>query len=68
MPKQDVILMEVLPDGTCKMTTDKISAANHGIAANLIAGICRRLGGLVTYTKRGLHGHQHQHTDHHHEH
>jgi len=73
MGKMDEIQIEVLADGTIKVTTDPISPANHMNADQLINFLHRLTGGEQTKTKRtdvhrhGEHSHSHSH-DHGHEH
>ena len=54
----DVIEVEVLPDGSVKFLTDKISPANHRNAEEFMAAIARMLGGKTERTRR-RHGHVH---------
>jgi hypothetical protein len=62
--KQDEIDIEILPDGTVKTTTPKISAANHSSAHSFMHSITDLLGGAKTAKKRtGMtHAHEHEHT------
>jgi hypothetical protein len=64
MPNDDVLDLEILPDGTIRVTTPKISAANHKSADEFLALLAKECGGPVTRTKRAY-GHVHQH-DHEH--
>ena len=69
--KNDTIEMEILADGTVKITTDPISGANHVGAEALVKEIGRLAGGDMTRARRHNHKHQHNHThehDHQHEH
>lgn len=60
----DKIEIEILPDGTLKMTTDKISAPNHGNFEALIRDIITMAGGTSTSKQR--HGTvSHTHTNQH---
>lgn len=61
--EQDQIEIEILADGTIKITTDQISPANHLSADNLLREIERLAGGQTTKTKN-RHGHQlvHEHS------
>lgn len=54
----DKIEVEILDDGSLKITTGKISAANHGGAEILIRELIKSAGGEAT---REHHGHSHQH-------
>ena len=64
MASDDVLNIEVLPNGDLKVTTDKISAANHKSADEFIAFLARECGGAVDKQKN-RHGHashaQHEH-------
>lgn len=56
----DTINIEILEDGTMKMSTDKISAANHGGAEMLIREMVKAAGGKETrIRKAGAHYHEH---------
>ena len=44
---QDTIEIEILPDGTIKTSTDKISGANHNSAATFIKEVARLAGGTT---------------------
>lgn len=60
MQKKDKIEIEILPDGTLKMTTDKISAPNHGKFEMLIREIVAMAGGAYTSKQRpGTTSHTH---------
>jgi hypothetical protein len=61
MKPDDQIEVEVLPDGTIKCTTNKISAANHSSAEGFMAFLARLTGGETTITKRSAHTHTHAH-------
>ncbi len=65
MPKDDTIQIEILPDGTIKCTTDKISAANHLSADKFMDFLARLMGGETTITRRtkSVHVHAHEHTE-----
>ncbi len=56
---EDKIEVEILPDGTIKVTTDPISQPNHVGADRLLALFGELAGGAVTITKRAKHGHTH---------
>lgn len=55
------ISIEILPDGTVKSTTPKISAANHQSAHEFFRTLQRTTGGPQTASKRNkaLEGHTH---------
>ena len=60
--KEDIIEIEVLEDGTIKVTTDQISPANHMSADQFLKQIEQLAGGEITKQKnRKAHGHVHQH-------
>lgn len=59
--KEDVIDIEVLSDGTVKVTTPKISSANHMSADQLLGEVARTMGGETKITKRSAHTHTHAH-------
>lgn len=54
---QDTITVDILPDGSIKVTTDPISAPNHGAAEVLVRMIAEGAGGTTTRTKRSQHHH-----------
>lgn len=58
--KTDQITIEVLADGTLKVTTDKVSAANHVNAEKFIREMFSKAGGEVEIK------HKHGKTIHHH--
>lgn len=61
MPKIDKIEIEILADGSLKMSTDKISAAAHGEAESLLRAIIEMAGGKVeTKSKPGHAMHAHK--------
>ena len=60
MTGQDDIQFEILDDGTIKVTTDKVSDANHVSADKLLRMVAELAGGEVKRTKRA-HGHGHHH-------
>lgn len=57
----DEINIEILSDGTIKVSTSKVSAANHMNADKFLQEMQRLLGGTTTKEKIG-HAHHHQHT------
>jgi hypothetical protein len=60
----DEIIIEVLDDGSIKVTTDKVGPANHMSADKLLSFIDELAGGAVQRQKRqGTH--THAHTQHH---
>jgi len=67
MPK-DVIRCEILPDGTIKSTTDKISPANHSTAEKFFTSLRSKLGGAMQRMTRGAGHHHHEHGQQTHEH
>ena len=57
MDKMTIIILE---DGSLKIETDKISAANHGGAEMLIREMVKAAGGAETkIRKAGAHYHEH---------
>lgn len=60
----DTIKIEVLKDGTIKVTTDPISPANHMNAEALLTNIARLAGG-DTQRERRPDAHTHSHHHHH---
>lgn len=52
----DKFTLEILPDGSFKVTTDKVSDANHINAENFIKEMFRHAGGEVEIRHR--HGRQ----------
>lgn len=56
----DKIEVEVLDDGSLKISTDRISAANHGSAEILIRELISSAGGEASRVRKG-HGHTHSH-------
>jgi len=63
--KTDEIIFEILEDGTIKMSTNKISAANHLSAGQLLEQVQRLAGGPTTRESKRT-GSLHTHIDHHH--
>jgi hypothetical protein len=63
--KNDNIQIEVLDDGTIKVTTDPISGANHANAEGFLNFMARMAGGETTRSKRTDKPVTHTHTDHH---
>jgi hypothetical protein len=62
----DQMQVEILADGTLKVTTDKISMANHLNAEKFLRFADELMGGTVKITKRvgmsvGLHNALHDH-------
>ncbi len=51
--KSDNIQIEVLVDGTIRMTTDPISGANHSNAEAFLRNIATMAGGKSTTVHRG---------------
>lgn len=61
----DEMKITVLPDGSLKIETGRVSAANHMSAEGFIREASRLLGGKVE--RKAKHGHTHSH-DHNHDH
>lgn len=67
----DTIQIEILEDGTIKITTDPVSAANHQTAEQFLKDIATLAGGPSTRarrTDRAHHHHHHHAHDHAHDH
>lgn len=78
--KEDRIEIEILADGSFKITTDKVSMPNHTNAEGLLRAICSGAGGVVKRVRRFLmgqslkqaldahaaDGHTHEDGEHHH--
>lgn len=61
--QEDQIEVEVLADGTIKISADKISAANHMNAEQLLRNVQELTGGKVTRKRKGVgHGQATQHS------
>jgi len=61
----DEITIEILEDGTLRITTDKIGDVNHINAESLLKFIKERMGGKVDIQKRKEeHYHVHNHIKH----
>ena len=58
----DIINIEVLDDGTLKVTTDQISGANHRNADELLKLVDQLMGGETQKARRKE---THSHTTHH---
>ena len=56
----DSMDIEILPDGSVKVTTSKISGPNHMNAEALLRDMGKELGGKTTRTRR-KEGHTHTH-------
>lgn len=59
--KSDDIQIEILDDGTVKITTDPISAANHVNADAFLAALGKMLGGATEVKSRGKTVNAHSH-------
>ncbi len=57
----DTLKIEILDDGTIKVTSDVVSAANHASADKFVTFLARLAGGATTITKRSKHTHSHAH-------
>lgn len=67
MEKQDEIALEILDNGTIRVSTDQISPANHLSADQFLKLLSELAGGGITKTKnRKSHipTHQHDHAHH----
>ncbi len=65
---KDKIEIEILPDGTIKLSTDKVSDANHTNAENLLKAISELAGGSTDIKLKNMHGHHHHKGGVHHTH
>jgi len=65
----DQIEIEILPDGTIKTSTDRVSMPNHATAEAFLRDMARLAGGQVkrerkqgvVHTYAHHHGHEHHH-------
>ena len=65
----DTMTVQILADGTMKVTTDKVSMANHLTAEKFLKFAAELLGGkTIRKRKRGMVGHVHSHGGHVHKH
>jgi aromatic ring-opening dioxygenase LigB subunit len=67
----DAMQVEILADGTMKVTTSKVSMANHLNAEKFLAFASELMGGVTKRVRRAgmLHSHDHDHGhDHSHSH
>lgn len=65
----DEMNLEILEDGSLKIETSKISAANHGNATILVQQIMKNSGGKSKVERRSSHSHHHhKHGEEHHHH
>ena len=65
MSGNDSIAIEILPDGTIKVTSDQISGPNHQNAEQFLRFMAELAGGETTRTRRKdvhhqAHSHSHQ--------
>lgn len=60
----DSMKVEILKDGTMKVTTDKVSMANHLSAEKFLRFAGELMGGIVKSVRRTgmLHSHEHGHS------
>jgi hypothetical protein len=63
----DIVEIEILEDGTIKISTDKVSMANHTNAEGFLREIVSAAGGEVKRTKKAQ-GQMHDHDGHFHSH
>jgi hypothetical protein len=64
----DKIQVTILPDGTIKMETNKISGPNHLSAEKFVKAVNELAGGETTATRKVGAMHQHVHNEHTHTH
>jgi hypothetical protein len=65
----DKMEVEILADGTLKISIDPVSTANHGNAETMLREMFKAMGGTVeTKHRHGkkMHSHTHKHTHHQH--
>jgi hypothetical protein len=65
----DTIKIAILKDGSIRVSTDEVSAPNHGNAEQLLELIAKKAGGPTKIEQKGGHAHSHNHLhegDHHH--
>jgi hypothetical protein len=66
----DKMMITILEDGTIKIETDKVSAANHVNAEAFVREAAKLAGGATTIKGKhahlglGAHEHEHEHEDH----
>jgi len=61
----DKMMVEILADGSVKVTTDKISAANHMNADTFLKDVINQMGGSVSRTRTSpMHVHVHDKVEH----
>lgn len=58
----DIMEIEVLETGVLKITTNKVSMANHTNAEGLIRELVKGAGGQSNRVRKGLATHTHSHT------
>jgi hypothetical protein len=61
MAQEPEVMVEILEDGTIKIVTSKVSAANHLKAEKLLKDVTALSGGEVSKAKRKGVGHSHTH-------
>ena len=62
MNTPDSMDIEILPDGSLKVSIDPVSAANHGSAEKMLLAMLKGLGGEMKTTHRhGGRAHTHKH-------
>lgn len=69
MPGNDVMEVTVLSDGSLKIETDAVSAANHTSAEAFLREVTRMMGAPATRTHKRVgaaHIHAHGHEEHSH--
>jgi len=57
----DKMVIEIMPDGTIKTTTDEVSPANHDNAEGFLRAMSQLAGGETVREARGEHAHEHHH-------
>jgi hypothetical protein len=61
MMNDDTIKISILPDGTIKIETDKISGPNHLSAEKFVKAVQELAGGTTQATRKVGAMHQHDH-------
>jgi hypothetical protein len=61
----DIIDIEILEDGSLRISTDAISAGNHRQADDLLKALSQLMGGKTTIKQKSGHRHTHTHSHNH---
>lgn len=60
--KTDTLEIEILADGTIKVSADKVSLPNHSSAEQFVREVAREAGGTTTRKSKHRHGTHGHHT------